>query len=165
MTLYRDPFIKKIFELIDANDGGAIKTFYYGDPIFIPKSDLPALCGFITRTEVVDTDVGEDEHKAFVTLTLITDIRDHFMDTPDKIQVGWQALNKIFEERDSNYKYVSTALMDILRANAELGNNAHIDTKEKQMVDYRITVGKRGEGTWAWEGNLSLVIYFSQLRE
>lgn len=168
MSLYKDPILEAVFALIDANDGDAIKTYHHGDPLFLPKSDLPALIGQVDTTQAVDTTNAEDEHRLNYVLTLVTDIRDDFLDPDNDIEnihYGYQAVQKIFEERsDSDFTLVSTSILDILRSNANLSNNAHIDVSVPNEINYGFTFGLRGERTWAWEGALSFSVYFSQLR-
>lgn len=164
MSAYKDPILSKIETLIDASDGGAIKTFYHGDPLLMPKDDLPTLCLIKDTSEIGDESNAEDYHRMTVNLTLIVDIRDYFDETPRNVHVGDQKMYDIFEGRDSNYTLKSTSIVDILRSNADLTNNTHIDLAEPMIVDYGFTLGKRGERTWAQEANLSVPIFMTQLR-
>lgn len=164
MSLYKDPVLAKIFENI-AGANSDIQSYHYGDPLFLPKSELPALIGQLDNTEVSDLSNAEDQHRLNYVLTLVTDIREFFGETnPDNIHVGYQLAQKIIEERGANYELASTSLLDIIRNNAELGNNAHIDTTNVTLAEYGFTLGKRGENNWAWEANIQLSVYFSQLR-
>lgn len=167
MSLYKDPILQAVYALIDAADGGAITTYHYGDPLFLPKSDLPALIGQVDRTEVTDVTNAEDEHRIRYVLTVVTDIRADILDpqnATDNIHYGYQKLQKIFEERNADFTLKSTAIMKILRANANLGNNSHIDLTTLSAIDYGFTFGLRGERTWSWEGTLTFDIYFSGTR-
>ena len=162
--LYEDPIIKKILDNIDAADGGAIKTYFHGDPLFVAKDDLPCLIGAKDTTEIGDFSNASDYHRMTIVLTLVIDIRQFFDETPKNIHVGFQKLYDIIEGRESNFTLKSTSLSDILRKNHNLGNNANIDLEVPMNIDYGFTVGKRGEETWAQEANIRLSVYFPQLR-
>jgi len=163
--LYKDPIIEKIFANIRTLVGtDVIKTIFYGDPLFIAKDDLPCLIGSKDVTEIGDASNAEDYHRMPIVLTLVVDIRQFFDDTPKNVHVGFQKLYDIMEGRNANYTLKSVSLIDILRKNHNLGNNANIDLGVPMNVDYGFTVGKRGEGVWAQEANLSVSVYFTQLR-
>jgi len=164
MSLYQDPVIKKLFDLIDANDGGAIKTYFYGDPLLIPKSDLPCLIGSKDTSEIGDASNAEDYHRMNIALVLVTDIRQDFGDTTKNIHFGDQKMYNIFEGRNSDYSLKTTSIIDILRKNTNLTNNAHIDLSVPINVNYGFTIGKRGENTWAWEAFLTVPIFYTTLR-
>lgn len=162
--LYKDPILEKLFALISASNTDII-SYHYGDPLFIPKSELPALIGSTDITSIGDLGNAEDEHRIKYFLTLVTDIREWTgIANPDNIHVGDQIGKKIVEERNANYTLKSSSLLDILRSNEDLGNNAHIDTENPVIADYGFTFGKRGENNWAWEVNIEVPVYFSQLR-
>jgi len=160
---YADPLSEKLFTLINASDGDAIVSYYHGDPFMIPRSDLPALIASKDITEIKDNSISEDQHDIKIVLTLVTDIRDDFGETAG-IVAGWQTLYDIFEGRDSNYILKSTSIMDILRSNSELDNQAHIDTTSPMVVNYGFSLGKRGENTISLEASLSVPIFFTQIR-
>lgn len=159
---YTDPLIQKLFDLIDATNT-EIVSYYHGDPFMIPRSDLPTLIGAKDTSEVMDLSVGEDSHEVKVVLTLVTDVRDDFGDTAGVV-AGWQTLYDIFEGRNADYTLKSTSIIDILRSNSDLGNQAHIDTSKPMAVNYGFSLGKRGENSIALEASLSVPIYFSQTR-
>lgn len=116
---FKDPLIEKLFDLIDANDGGAITSYYYGDPVYIPRSNLPALIGARSSTGFENVTLAEDQQRIDVVLTLITDSRDSFGDTAG-IVANWQKLYEIIEGRDADYKLKSTSIMNILRTSGDL---------------------------------------------
>ena len=164
MSLYKDPIIQKVIDVITAGVGTNIKSYYHGDPLMIAKSDLPALLVSKDTTEVGDEENAVDYHKMTLVLTLVTDIRDSISDTPSNIHYGDQKLYDIFEGRNADFTLKSTAIVDILKKSANLGSNANIDMKSPMRVSYGFTMGKRGEKALAWEGYLTFNIYFVQLR-
>jgi hypothetical protein len=165
MSVYVDPIIKKLFDTIDASDGGSIKRFFYGDPLLVAKSDLPILIASKDNTIIGDESNAEDYHRMNIVLTLVVDIRQSLGDDDNyDVHAGWQKLYDIIEGRESTFELKSTSLIDILRSNEDLGNNAHIDLQNPMNVDYGLTLGKRGENSWAWEANITVPIFFSQIR-
>jgi len=164
MAKYEDTILDKLQTLIDASDGDAITTFYKGDPLMMPKSDLPALLLIKDNTEIGDSSNAEDYHRMNIVITLVVDIRDYVLDTPVNVHAGDQKLYDIFEGRNADFTLKSTSIIDILRSNEELGNNAHIDLSVPMNVSYGFTVGKRGQKSWSQEANLSISVYFTQLR-
>ena len=163
--LYKDPIIEKIFANVRAVVGtDVIKTVFHGDPLFVAKDDLPCLIASKDTTEVDDASNAEDYHRMTIVLTLVVDIRQFFDDTPKNVHVGFQKLYDMMEGRESDYTLKSLSLIDIMRKNHNLGNNANIDLEVPMNIDYGFTLGKRGENIWAQEANMSLSVYFTQLR-
>lgn len=164
MSVYKDPIVQKLFDLIAAADGGAIKTYYHGDPLFVPKSDLPVLVGSKNTSDISDESNAEDRHLVNIVLTLIIDIRDYVKDSTINVHAADQKMYDIMEGRNANYSLKSTSIIDILRSGENLGNSAHIDIATPMTVDYGFTVGKRGENTWSHEAVLSINVFYTQLR-
>ena len=164
MSVVKDPIINKIFDIIDASDGGAIKSYFYGDPLVIGKSDLPALIGTKDVTEISDETNAEDSHKIRIVLTLVIDIRDYVGDAIVNVEAGDQKLYDIMEGRNADYTLKTTSIVDILRKSASLANNLDIDMNIPMNIDYGFTFGKRGEKSWSYEANLTITLFFHQLR-
>lgn len=165
--LYKDPIIKKYFELIEGVVGtGFFKGMYYGDPIRIPVSNMPALIISKDETRVQNITNAEDVHQMALTLTVVTDIRDDIND--DKtIAAGVSSLYDIIEGRESDtLKLKTKSLLHIIR------NNVHVDTTldlrtdlgSITRVDYGLTVGKRQPDQWAVEAQVEFITHFTQLR-
>lgn len=164
--MYRDPIIKKYRDLIEDNQS-TIKHFYYGDPIRIPQSNLPALVLSKTETRVSNFTNVEDEHGVLIQLTLVTSIKDDINAEDDEIIAGTNTLYDILEGReDDTYKLKEDSILHILRNNATLdaGNNLRTDLDTITRIDYGMTVGKRAPEAWSIEGELEFVAHFTQLR-
>ena len=159
---YEDPILEKVLDLIDHNNQD-VKGFFQGDPLLIPRSSLPAIIASKDTTNIADVSSGEDEHIMGVVLTLVVDVRDTINDVSG-LGASWTQLYDMFEGRGSDYILKAKSIIDILRGNANLTQNAHIDTTNPMIIDYGLTVGKRGERSIAVEGNVSFNVYFSQLR-
>lgn len=161
---YIDPVIKKYMDIVKAANP-LVKTFYQGDPIRVPVSNLPALIISKTETRVSNHTNSEDEHGIQMTMTLITDIRKDIGDDK-QIVAGINTLYDMLEGRDAQYKLKSTSLLNILRTNAELdiAYNLRTDLVTVTRIDYGMTVGKRDQDAWAIEGTIQFVANFNQLR-
>ncbi len=165
MAYYSDPVLAKLETVIDVADGGFFVSYWQGDPLLIAKSDLPALIMTKEGTEIGDASNAEDYHRQNIVLTAVVDIRKYLGDTPTDIHVAAQKLYDVIEGRNaSDFTLKTTSLIDILRTNHNLGNNANIDLQTPMRVEYGFTRGKRGEGTWSWEAWVTVPVYFVQLR-
>jgi hypothetical protein len=164
MDEYKDPILKKYANLIE----GATKAFkqiYYGDPIRIGVSSLPALVLAKIDTRVGNMTNQEDMHQIRISLTVVTDVRDTINE--DKTMVsGVNALYDLMEGRNADYTLKSTSLLYILRHSVELdpGKNLRTDLNSMSRIDYGMTMGKRQENSWSIEGTLELTANFTQPR-
>ncbi len=166
MSVYRDPIIERFIELIKAVEGVAFKSYYHGDPLVIPKSNLPALLISKDNTPIGDASNAEDYHRPRFVFTVVTDIREQIGSPADgDIVVADSMLYDIFEGRNEDFSLKETALVAILRKNHEIGNDTHIDLRSELIPDYGFSFGKRGERSWAVEGMLTIDLYREQLRD
>ena len=167
MTIYRDPIIKKYFDLIEGIVGvGTFKRFYYGDPIRIPISNLPALIISKDETGVGNITNVEDQHLMSLILTVVTDIRDDISD--DKTMApGTNRLYEIIEGREaSTLKLQTKSILHILRNNLDVDISLGLKTNLGSVtrVDYGLTVGKRDKEAWSTEAQVGFIAEFTQLR-
>lgn len=169
--LYQDPILEKYINLIKSVVGeGTFKTYYRGDPIRIPDSNLPAL--IISKDATLagqllegGTNV-EDGHEMALVITVVTSIRADIND--DKtIAPGIATLYDIIEGREAaTLKLKTTSLLHILRNNVgvDLALNLRTDLASITRVDYGLTVGKREAEAWAVEAQVEFIAHFTQLR-
>lgn len=161
-----DPIIKKYFDLIQANAPGVFKGFYYGDPIRIPASMLPALVCARRQTQSTSFTNAEDEHNMQLVFTVVTDIRKDITDDTSFVP-GLATLYDVIEGRDpTTFLLKSTSLMQILRHNVDLNAGIELwtDVSTATKVDYGMTLGKRKEDSWSLEGSITIVAKLVQLR-
>jgi hypothetical protein len=171
MEIYQDPIIKKYIDLIKSVVGNDFfKGIYYGDPIRIPNSNLPALIISKDETRVSNSleggDSATDAHFIALTLTVVTDIRDELNDDKS-IAPGIARLYDIIEGREASTLQLKTkSLLHILRNNifvdTALGLRTDLGTITR--VDYGLTVGKREQEAWAVEAQVEFIAHFTQLR-
>src|SRR6185437_12735251 len=115
-----DPIIKKYFDLIKTKTGDTFKAFYYGDPIRIPMSSLPAIIGARRATRSTTFTNTEDAHKMTVVFTVVADVRADIQD--DKTLVpGNSRIYDLMEGRDpGTLTLKDTSLLNILRNNIDI---------------------------------------------
>lgn len=165
--IYKDPIIKKYFDLIVGVVGeGFFKYLYFGDPIRVPVSNLPALIISKDETRINNLTNTEDEHFIALTLTVITDMRQEIND--DKaIAAGTSRLYDIIEGRESDtLKLKTKSIMHILRNNIDVDTTLGLRTDLGSITraDYGMTVGKREVESWAVEAQIEFIAHFTQLR-
>lgn len=161
---YQDPIMKKYVELI-TDSTKIFKAVYYGDPIRIPASSLPALIVTKLDTKAGKLTSAEDEHEVHMSFTVVTDIRDTLSE--DKtMAAGTNVLYNIMEGRNANYTLKEDSLLNILRHTIDIDPtyNLRTDLKTITGIDYGMTVGKRGENSFAMEAVINIVANFNQVR-
>ena len=165
--LYKDPIMKKYFDLIESVIGTSFfKGLYYGDPIKIPISNLPALIISKDETRADVLTSAEDVHQIALTLTVVTDIRDDINDDKS-LAPGTSSLYDILEGRESDtLKLKTKSLLHILRNNVDVDTalGLRTDLGSITRVDYGMTVGKRQKDQWSIEAQLEFNAHFSQIR-
>lgn len=168
--MYKDPIIEKLIEQFQENltkdDGDLkkIKTYYHGDPLMIPKDNLPAICLTKDVTRITDESNAEDSHKINVYLTLVIDIRNFVEDDMADVNVAESVMWDIIEGRNEDFTLRTDTLLYILRNGVNLGNNAHVDAADEVVADYGYTIGKRGEKSYAVEAYIKIPVFVNQFR-
>lgn len=164
-TAYKDPIITKYIELIKSKTS-VFRRFYYGDPIRVPVSSMPALIVSKVATDMTEFTNAEDEHNMQLTFTVITDIRKDISDETT-IAPGISSLYAIIEGRDpTTLNLLPESLANILRHNVDLYQNAKLytDVGSKTRISYNMTIGKRQEDMFGIEGSISIIAKLVQLR-
>lgn len=157
-----DPIIKKYFDLIAPLK--VFKTFYYGDPIRIPQSNLPALIGTRRNTRTSWGDSQNDQHDMQLVFTVVVDVRKEISDDATLIP-GWGTLYDLMEGRDpSTLLLKPNTLLYILRHNFAVANNLWTDMKTATGIEYGLVAGKRQVGQWSIEAALTTTCSLVQLR-
>lgn len=162
---YKDPVITKYIELIKSYTN-AFKMFYYGDPIRVPVSSMPALIVSKVATDLTEFTNAEDEHNMQIVFTVITDIRKDISDE-HTIVPGISSLYYLLEGRDpSTLQLNPDSLANILRHNVDLYQNVKLytDVGSKTKISYNMTIGKRQEDMFGIEGSITIIAKLVQLR-
>jgi hypothetical protein len=165
MDTYIDPVLRKYVDLIKANTG-AIKAFYYGDPLRIPSVDLP--CMFIAKrmTNVDPLTNTEDQHNMAITMTIVSDVRAD-LSTQDDIShiiAGVSTLYDLVEGRNADYTLKSTSLLGILRQNLLVDTNLITDLETVTKADYSKTLSNRMPSQWVIQASVDISCKFVQVR-
>lgn len=161
---YTDPIMKKYADVI-RSASSLFKRVYYGDPIRIGNSELPALIIAKVDTRVANHSNVEDLHAIRLSFTVVSDVRDTISDDKEMVR-GVNSLYNLMEGRGDDYKLKTNSLLYILRHNVEIdvANNLRTDLNTMTSVDYGMTMGKRKDGAWSLEGTLEVVANFTQVR-
>jgi len=165
MQPYEDPILRKYIELIKVGVP-ELKSFYQGDPIRIPKSNLPALIISKSNTSIAPLTNAEDAYQMGIIITVITDMRDERSDDRDVIP-GIAQLYDIMEGREeTTYKLKTKSILHILRSNqiVDATYNLRTDLGSVTRADYGMTLGKRMPEGYAIEGQVEFLATYSQLR-
>lgn len=166
MEIYSDPIIRKYKELIESAMPGVFRYIYQGDPLAVPKSNVPALIISKSQTRIGVHTNAEDEHEIRMVMTVITDIRDEASDD-QKLVPGIARLYDIMEGRDeTTYELKSNTVLDILRSNIliDATHNLRTDLGSITTVDYGLTLGKRDKEALAVEAQIEFIASFNQQR-
>ena len=161
---YQDPIIKKYADLIQSKTN-SFKRIYYGDPIRISASELPALVITKNDTMVENFSNTEDKHTIRLNFTIVADVRNTIGEDPTMVR-GINNLYDLMEGRKDDYTLKSNCLVGILRNNVEIdpAQNLRTDLSGFTKVDYGMTIDKRGENSFAMEGVVEINANFIQIR-
>jgi len=165
---YKDPVIKKYFDLLDQTMPNVFRRYYYGDPIKIPSSLLPACIIAKRSTRIGQHNNVEDEHDIRLLLTVITDIRGDIDSEAgsDGLVAGVNSLYNIIEGRDENYELKADTILGTLRGNIDVDQELGLwtDLGEITSADYGMVIGKRDPEAWSVEGEVDFIAKFHQIR-
>ena len=139
--IYRDPILKKYADMIQAGTK-QYKRIFYGDPIRIGVSELPALVLAKIETRVSNYTSAEDRHDIRISMTVVTDVRATISDDKEMVK-GVNSLYNLIEGRsDDDYTLKTDSLLYLLRHNVELdsGKNLRTDLDSMTQVQYGMTM-------------------------
>lgn len=119
-----------------------IKKVYYGDPILIPSSSLPAIIITPGQQQVTARGTRYDNHSETINIKYVYNIKD-FMGKANVDKVAFvEEWVKLFSETETGVnKFKSDSIAGILRENNTLG------------------------GTAQWSGEFSINYEFTNLRD
>jgi len=161
-----DPILKKYADLIQAKTGNRYKGVYFGDPVRIPVSMLPALIVAKKGTLTSPFSNTEDVHKITLVFTVVTDVRADFSDDTAMVP-GNATLYDLMEGRDpTTLQLKATSLLAILRNNVNIDQPHQVwtDIDTPTRIDYGLVMNKRAQPSWSIEGALTTVASIVQPR-
>ncbi len=160
---YQDPVIAKLISVLNAQGPASLlNRYYFGDPLVVNKSALPAV--FISRDKTVtgnDT-VAEDYSRMGIAINVVYDLTRDFGQAFNNIQSSL-AVYELMEGRGANYDFLPNSILGVLRGNYQLDATLYINLDKEVELDYGVTVNKRGEGIFAVEGVARFEVYHYQL--
>lgn len=163
MAIYRDPILGAIINLFNSYGPPELKNrYFYGDPLQVPKSQLPAV--FLTKdiTEISNLTNAEDQSAIHIVANIVLDLTRDFNQAFDNVTSS-NAVYDFMEGRDAAYELKPTSLCYILRKYQSLGNNVWINPEEPLRPDYGIGVEKRGPGIFTVEGVIRFMVLHKQI--
>lgn len=171
MPEYKDPVIAKIIEVLKANGPSAIKSWYYGDVLVVPKSELPVVSIAKASTQIMTADTGNDDHQMPMVLTVIYDYT-RSLDRSFDLSGGTQDLYDIVEGRgdDTNkpYKLNTDSIAYVLRNNINLDPTnklwLSVGQNEGLVINYGLGIERRGPGIFSIEANIRFTARLHQTR-
>lgn len=165
MSIYRDPVVRTLIEKFE-NEGPRELNgkYYWGDPVVVNPSYLPAV--FISKedTKIRAADNMTDEHEIKLQINLSLDLRKDWNTSLDSIGSHNLAYDYL-EGRDDNGDLKSTALAYICRKYQVLNEGrTWISLRDDLEIDYVIGAGIRGEDVYTLEAMLRLTLIHHQAK-
>lgn len=164
MALYRDPIIAKLISVLSASGPSFLKNRYFsGDPLQVPKSQLPAV--FITKdnTTIAPATNAEDASVMPLVANVVLDLTRDWNQAFDRVNSS-DMLYEAVEARNANYTLKSTSLAYLLRKNVQLDTNLWISADSELTIDYGVGIEKRGPGIFTVEAVLRFTVTHHQIR-
>src|SRR5579885_510890 len=101
--VYQDPVLAKLVGLLNAEGPSELKNrYFFGDPLVVPRSQLPAV--FITKdqTRIDEGSNAEDESRMVVVLNVVYDLTRDFNQAFNDINSA-NTLYDVVEGRNADY--------------------------------------------------------------
>lgn len=165
MPQTKDPILKKYADLITSKMP-VFNVVYYGDPVRIPASLLPALIVAKRSTQTSTFTTTEDMHRVTIVITIVTDVRADFSEDTAMVP-GNSTLYDLMEGRDpATYLLKPNSLLAVLRNNIDIDQAHQIwtDIDAPTKIDYGLVMNKRQPASWSIEGALTTVASIVQPR-
>ena len=125
---------KILTHLKDYCDKRIIK-FYYGDPLVIPASNLPAIVVENKSSSIAQTATGLDELSSSYSIKLIMNKKDEIGKNPEEV-VLQRTMADIVMGVDTNNNYKDNSIVGILRKYFTLGNAL---TDQNISIDFSLS--------------------------
>jgi hypothetical protein len=129
----------KLIEYLKTYGDKRIKQYYYGDPLTLPISNLPALIVENRSAAVSHGATGLDEMENSFTIKLVMSKKDELGKTPNEVTCQ-RTLSDILMKRDSANNFEINSVVGILRKYFTLGQ-----TINDQQVAITFFTAMRGD--------------------
>ena len=161
-----EKIIRGILEILEAAKTSAestdpikgVKSFFFGDPILIPASMLPAIVVAPVAESVSSRGTGLDQADATIKVKLVQNLKDDLGASavdPENVKLTENAV-RIFEQRDENGKIKPVSIIGALRSQPELPyqGSASCQWNGSFSLEYGFTDSR---GYVAFETNLNII--------
>jgi len=135
MTIIAD----KLLEYLKTYADKRIKQFYYGDPLLLPISNLPALIVENRSASIANGPTGLDEIDGTYIIKIVMNKKDELGKTPDEMSCQ-RTLSDLLMKRTSTNEFEATSVLGILRKYFTLG-----EVINDQLISVEFFTAARGE--------------------
>lgn len=135
MTIIAD----KLLEYLKTYCDKRIKQFYYGDPLLIPTSNLPALIVENRSANISNGPTGLDEIENLYLIKIVMNKKDELGKTPGEVTCQ-RTLSDLIMKRTSTNEFEATSVLGILRKYFTLG-----ETINDQLINVEFFMATRGD--------------------
>lgn len=129
----------KIIKYIKDNGDKRIKSYYFGDPLIIPVSNLPALIVSKRSSDIIHGATGMDDVGRNYTIKLVFSKKDELGKNPNEVTVQ-RTMADIIEATETDGTWTPTSIMGVIRKYFTLG-----DTINDQTIGIEYFLTERGE--------------------
>lgn len=135
MNLIADEILRRLKQYGDKR----IKRYFYGDPILINTSSLPAVIVENVSQEITQKATGQDETSNTYNIRVIMNKKSEVGKNPEEMATS-RTMAQLIAGRDSSGNYDATSIVGILRTYFTLGD---LINDQQIAVDY--STGERGD--------------------
>jgi hypothetical protein len=129
----------KIIKYLKDYGDKRIVTYYFGDPLIIPASNLPALIISKKSSDIEQGATGLDEATKLYSIKLVFNKKDELGKNPNEVSAQ-RTMADIVEGVDTNGNWVTESIMGVLRKYFTLG-----DTINDQTIAIEYFLSERGD--------------------
>jgi hypothetical protein len=129
----------KITKYLKDNCDKRIKSYYFGDPLTLPASNLPAIIVSKRTTNISQGATGLDETDKIYSVKLVFNKKDEIGKTPDEVATQ-RTMSDIIEGMDTNRNFMPQSIIGVIRKYFTLG-----DTINDQIINIEYFLTERGE--------------------
>ena len=162
--VYKDPILVKLREVLNDEASPKLKNrYYFGDPIVVDPSKLPAVFMSIDRQTVGMADNSHLESRISIVLNLVWDHKRDMMQALENIE-GHMSLVEVINGRGDDFALLPNSIISVLRKHQDLAENLWIDVDTLSESNYGMGIGKRGPGIYTAEATLRITIIHHQIK-
>lgn len=144
--------LTRIMNLMKATFGGNLKAYYEGDPILIPKANLPCLIIESQAGKVDLAATSTDRFQSQINIRLVFNKADDF-NASDQQDLSERKLRKMVEGRDpATNQFLPNTVLGALRSNFTLSSNLI-----ENDIDWEYALQPRAEGVVTSEALVQVV--------